>query len=92
MSDEAGELSRTGQGLLLLGEIKGQLRELIHTSNNNAMKLDALGLRVSKLESESDRRDGAASVVGTIMRSPAIGWLVGAAISAWAVLSGKVDL
>lgn len=45
--------------LLLLGEIRGQLRELIHTGNNNSAKLDALGLRVAALEADKNRRDGA---------------------------------
>jgi hypothetical protein len=76
--------------MMLLGEIRGQLRELIHNGNNNSAKLDALGLRVAALENRNSRQDGAAGVVGTIMKSPAIGWLVGAAISAWAVLTGKV--
>ena len=45
--------------LLLLGEIRGQLRELIHSSNNNAQKLDALSLRVGALEADKHRRAGA---------------------------------
>lgn len=92
-----------------IGEIRGQLKELIHTSNNNSQKLDALGERVllaanlpdrmsaieakvQALKDESNRRDGATSVIGTIAKSPAIGWLVGAAITAWAVLTGKVTI
>lgn len=78
--------------LLLLGEIRGQLRELIHTGNNNSAKLDALGLRVQALETERNRRDGAVGLVHSILRSPAIGWLVGAAITAWAILTGKVHI
>lgn len=54
---DLGDLSRNAQGLLLLGEIRGQLRELIHTSNGNSSKLDALGLRVSKLEMQASRVD-----------------------------------
>lgn len=78
--------------LLLLGEIRGQLRELIHSSNNMGMKVDALSLRVSALEGANMRREGAAGIVGAILRSPALGWLVGAAVTAWAILTGKVTL
>lgn len=78
--------------LLLLGEIRGQLRELIHSTNNTNMKVDALSLRVSALEGAEQRREGASGVISTILKSPALGWLVGAAISAWAVLTGKVHL
>lgn len=77
---------------LLLGEIKGQLRELIHNSNNNALKLDALGVRVANLETERNQRDGASGLIRMVLKSPAIGWLVGAAITAWAVLTGKVHV
>jgi hypothetical protein len=78
--------------LLILGEIRGQLRELIHNSNNNAAKLDALSIRVAALEGEKNRREGASGLVHLVLKSPAIGWLVGAAITAWAVLTGKVQL
>ena len=78
--------------LLLMGEIKGQLRELIHNSNNLSAKFDGMALRVAALETERSRRDGAASVLGMALKSPAIGWLVGAAVSAWAVLTGKVHV
>ena len=78
--------------LLLLGEIRGQLRELIHTSNNTGMKLDALASRVAALEASDNRRQGASGVMAMIMKSPALGWLVGAAVTAWAILTGKVHL
>lgn len=78
--------------LLLLGEIRGQLRELIHTANNTGMKLDALATRVAALEASDNRRQGASGLMTMIMKSPAMGWLVGAAVSAWAILTGKVHL
>lgn len=78
--------------LLLLGEIRGQLRELIHSSNNNSSKLDALAIRVSALEADRSRREGAAGVAQIILKSPALGWLVGAAITAWAILTGRVHI
>lgn len=78
--------------LLLLGEIRGQLRELIHSTNNTNMKVDALSLRVSALEAADHRREGATNVVSAIMKSPALGWLVGAAITAWAILTGRFNI
>jgi hypothetical protein len=75
---------------LLLGEIRGQMRELIHSTNNAGMKIDALSARVSALEAEHNRRQGANNVVQALLKSPAFGWLVGVAVSAWAILSGKV--
>jgi hypothetical protein len=90
MSERPAELDTSAA--MLLGEIRGQLRELIHTTNNAGQKLDALSLRVSKLEAEHNRREGASSVIATILKSPALGWLVGAIITAWAVLTGKVHV
>ena len=75
---------------LLLGEIRGQMRELIHSTNNAGMKIDALAARVSALEAEHNRRQGANNVVQALLKSPAVGWLVGIAASAWAILSGKI--
>lgn len=77
---------------MILGEIRGQLRELIHTGNNNAQKLDALGIRVMTLESERSRRDGASGVVSAILRSPAIGWFVGGATFLWGIVTGRIHL
>lgn len=48
--------------------------------------------RISALELDRGRREGATGVIGTILKSPAIGWLVGAVITAWAVLTGKVQI
>jgi hypothetical protein len=78
--------------LLLLGEIRGQLRELIHTSNNTGLKLDALAARVAALEAADNRRQGASGLMAMIMKSPALGWLVGAAVTAWAILTGRLHL
>jgi hypothetical protein len=78
--------------LLLLGEIRGQLRELIHNGNNNSAKLDALGIRVAALETNESRRAGERGVVQALFRSPALAWLISAAITAWALLTGKVNV
>lgn len=103
------DLSNPQSTELMLGEIRGQLRELIHNQNNTAQKLDGLTLlviemkalpaevsalksRVAILETESNRRDGAFGVIGMILKSPAMGWLVGAAVTAWAILTGRVNV
>lgn len=39
---------------LLLGEVRGQLRELIHTLNNQVMKNDATARAIAKLETLPD--------------------------------------
>lgn len=94
---------------MILGEMRGQLRELVHSTNNLSMKFDALSreviglgplaadvaelkIKVDTLETDRARREGQAGILGTIARSPALGWLVGAAITAWAILTGKVDV
>ena len=76
--------------VLLLGEIRGQMRELIHSTNTTGIKIDALAARVSALEAEHNRRQGVSSVVRVLLRSPVLGWLVGVSVSAWAILTGKV--
>ena len=77
---------------MILGEIRGQLRELIHGTNTNSAKLDALDRRVGKLESGEARREGASGVLAAIMKSPTLGWLVGAITTVWAVATGRLHL
>jgi hypothetical protein len=83
-------LQQLVQSLADLGEIKGQLRELIHTGNSNSTKLDALGIRVAALETERSRREGAAGLVQMILKSPLIAWLAAIAATLWAVATGKL--
>jgi hypothetical protein len=73
-----------------LGQISGQLRELVHGIANLQQSVTALGVRVASLEASENRRDGASSVLRTVLKSPAIGWLVGAAVTAWALLTGRL--
>jgi hypothetical protein len=92
---------------MMLGELKGQMRELIHNVNNMAMKLDGLSekvigaqdlpakvaeidRRVTDLEIDKNRRDGAMGFGGWLLKSPLVGWLAMVALSAWAVLTGRV--
>ena len=76
--------------ILLLGEIRGQMRELIQSSNSTGLKIDALAARVSALKAEHNRRQGASNVVHALLKSPVLGWLVGVSVSALAVFTGRV--
>lgn len=92
---------------MMLGELKGQMREVVHTLNNMSMKLDGLSekviadqhlpakvaeieRRVTDLEIDKNRRDGAMGLGGWLLHSPLVGWLVGAGITAWVMLRGKL--
>jgi len=91
---------------MMLGEMKGQLRELIHNFNNMASKIDgltervlgakdlpdkikALEDRVSKLEADKNRRDGAMGFGAWLIKSPAVAWFAALAFAAWSLLKGK---
>ena len=85
-----------------VGEISGQLREVIHSVNNMAQKVDGmterlltspttadfekLERRVEVLEAERHRNDGAKGVFSAILQSKAFGMVVTAALSAFAAL------
>lgn len=87
-----------------VGEISGQLRELIHKQNNFEMKLDGLVershsgpsaadfaaalSRISALEAKESERRGAVGIAAAILKSPAVGWLVGAALAVYATIKG----
>jgi len=89
MSNEEPSLFEIGQQL---GQISGQLRELIHGVNGVSTKQDALAIRVAKLEAAELRREGQSNLLAAVLKSPAVGWLVGAAVTAWAILTGKVHV
>lgn len=40
---------------LMLGEIRGQLREAIHNMSNQSMKIDAIGEKLAKLDGVPDQ-------------------------------------
>lgn len=87
-----------------VGEISGQLREVIHTTNNMAQKVDGLterlltaptaadfeklSKRVDALEAKEDRRDGATGLGAAILKSPVLGWAVGIVVAAIAAIKG----
>lgn len=72
-----------------LGEISGQLRELNHSSGNNGMKLDAIGLRVAKLEEDKNKRDGGMNVIVAVLKSPLILWVISAVVAVYAYITSK---
>ena len=90
---------------MALGEIRGQLREIIHSMRNEEMKNDALAKTIAKLESvpddiaeiksrlttlerDKDRRDGAVGLGGALLRSPVVAWIFAAAVVAWEWVKG----
>ena len=94
---------------MVLGEMRGQLREVVHSMNAMSAKFDSLSreviglstlaadvaamkIRVTALETERNRRDGATGIIQAIVKSPAVGWMVGGATFVWALLTGRVHL
>lgn len=87
-----------------VGEISGQLRELVHSQNNMSMKLDglteklltaptqadfqALSARVALLEAEKNRTDGAKGVFAAVMRSPMAAWAAAIIAAIWGAFKG----
>ncbi|MDB5707866.1 MAG: hypothetical protein JWN66_4982 [Sphingomonas bacterium] len=69
-----------------------RLEERNERVNRIEAAVQSLDARVDVLLKDKDRRDGATGIVGVIMKSPTLGWLVGAVITAWAVLTGKVHV
>lgn len=69
-----------------------QRRVIIIETRDHTAQIAALALRVTALEVESNKRDGATGVISALLKSPALGWLAGAAITAWAVLTERVNL
>lgn len=74
----------------ILGEIRGQLRELIHSTNNTGAKVDALGMRVSALEASENRRVGANGLFALVMKSPVVAWMILLAGAIWAFVTNKL--
>ena len=92
MADRIPQESADPNTMLILGEIRGQLREIIHSTNNISQSVTALGLRVSALEAKDQRREGATGVVSAVLHSRTLGWVVGGATTLWAIVTGRLHL
>lgn len=94
---------------VMMGEMRGQLGELIKLQTEHSKKIDALieqaaihadlpaklialELRVTALEAAANRHDGAMGLGEMILKSPAIGWAVGAMATVWAVFTGHLKI
>lgn len=90
---------------MILGEMRGQLREVVHSVNNLSMKVDGLSreviglgplaadildlkIRMKVVEENDSRQAGATGVLAAILKSPAVGWLIGALATATALIFG----
>ncbi len=87
-----------------VGEISGQLREVVHSVNNMAQKVDgmsermltsptqadfqSLAARVALLEAEKNRTDGAKGVFAAVMRSPMAAWAAAIIAAIWGAFKG----
>jgi len=87
-----------------VGEISGQLREVVHSVNNVAQKVDgmseklltaptqadiqSLAARVALLEAEKNRTDGAKGVFAAVMRSPMAAWAAAIIAAIWGAFKG----
>lgn len=94
---------------MILGEMRGQLREVVHSLNNLTQKFDTLsreviglaGLgaemmdmraRLAILETDRNRRDGALGAADMVIKSPMLGWVVGAIATGVAFINGWVKI
>lgn len=87
-----------------VGEISGQLREVIHSVNNMAQKVDGmterlftsptaadfekLSKRVDALEAEKNRNDGAKGVLLGVLKSPVAAWIAAAVAAVYGAFKG----
>lgn len=87
MDDQVGKMNELNLRLDRIENSRiGKDVENIHAS------LNIIGERLTALEAESLRRAGAMGITQVILKSPALGWLVGAAITAWAFITEKVTI
>lgn len=68
--------------------ITAAVERAIEPVNNEVASMKS---RIEALETKGHRQEGALGVVLAILKSPAFGWLVGAALTVWALLTGKVQ-
>lgn len=101
-----GDPSDIGALTLAVGEMRGQLREMIHQQGGMAQKIDFLtekallaptttqladlAKRVDALEATNDRNDGAKGVLAAILQSRLAAWAAAAVAVAYAAIKGDV--
>lgn len=97
-----GDPSDIGALSLAVGEMRGQLREMIHGQNNMAQKVDmlaekawqaptaaqydALSKRIDALEAAKDRDDGAKGVFAAILQSKTFGGIIAALFAGYVAI------
>lgn len=65
------------------------LAEKVASNTSLPGRVDDHEARISVLETDKDRRDGAMGFGGWLLKSPLVGWLVGMALTAWVLLRSK---
>lgn len=84
-----GQLREVIHGLNNVSQKVDALGEKVAAGSNLPARVDDLDTRVTALETDKNKRDGAMGFGGWLLRSPLFGWLATAAIAVWAVLKGK---
>lgn len=101
-----GDPSDIGALALAVGEMRGQLRELVHQQGNMAQKIDlltekallaptmaqieALSKRVDTLEAHKDRDDGAKGLIASVLQSRFAAWAAAAVAAVYAFIQTEL--
>src|SRR3569623_1498818 len=88
---EVEAFRQIADGIKLLNTDMRDVRERLIRIESNQLdrQVKSQGERIDALERDRDKRDGASNILTTILKSPAIGWLAGAAVAAWTYLQGR---
>lgn len=91
---EVEAFRQIADGIKLLNTDMRDVRERLIRIESNQLdrQVKSQGDRIDALERERDQQKGAQGVLIALGKSPVVGWLVGALVSAWAILTGKVHL
>lgn len=71
-----------------LARMEAESQHVVGRVAKNETRIAELDGRLDTLENRAQRQDGATGVVGWFLRSPAVGWIVGAGMAVWALLGG----